>query len=204
MVKKGVSAEEKRRRILEIYTDSKSVFNLKEIEKLGARKGVVEQTIKDVNQGLVDDGKVNTEKIGSGNFYWSFPSQQYVQKNEKLSLLKEKMGKSKHSADGLDEQLEKAKIGRQPTKERTASIELLRSLKAEKARLASTIDMHKENDPEQIEQQRKKIKLCVDSANRWTDNVWAIKEWVVQKKQMMESPMFDKWMGLTQDFDYVE
>ena len=36
---------------------------------------LVLQTIKDVNQALVDDGLVQTEKVGAGNFYWSFPSQ---------------------------------------------------------------------------------------------------------------------------------
>ena len=47
--KKGVTMEEKRKRILEIYYDNKEVFNLKEIEKLGAKKGVIPQAIKDVN-----------------------------------------------------------------------------------------------------------------------------------------------------------
>jgi len=49
MGKKGLSLEEKRQKILEIYLEKKEVFNLKEIEKLGAKKGVVFQTIKDVN-----------------------------------------------------------------------------------------------------------------------------------------------------------
>lgn len=38
--KKGVSLEEKRARILKIYHDSKDVFNLKEIEKIGSKAGV--------------------------------------------------------------------------------------------------------------------------------------------------------------------
>ena len=49
MGKKGLSLEEKRQKILEIYYERKEVFNLKEIEKIGAKKGVVFQTIKDVN-----------------------------------------------------------------------------------------------------------------------------------------------------------
>jgi len=32
-------------------------------------------SVKDVNQSLCDDGLVETEKIGAGNFYWSFVSQ---------------------------------------------------------------------------------------------------------------------------------
>ena len=49
MGKKGLSLEEKRIKILEIYLENKEVYNLKEIEKIGAKKGVVFQTIKDVN-----------------------------------------------------------------------------------------------------------------------------------------------------------
>ena len=49
MGKKGLNFEEKRKRILDIYYEKKEVFNLKEIEKLGAKKGVILQAIKDVN-----------------------------------------------------------------------------------------------------------------------------------------------------------
>ena len=45
MGKKGLSLEEKRQRILGIYYEKKEVFNLKEIEKLGAKRGVVFQSI---------------------------------------------------------------------------------------------------------------------------------------------------------------
>ena len=40
MVRKGVTAEEKRVRLLKIYHESMEVFNLKEMEKLGAKAGV--------------------------------------------------------------------------------------------------------------------------------------------------------------------
>lgn len=81
----------------------KEAFTLKELEKLGTKAGVgpsmtgwvpvhlllcvewslvlacfhhlpVTQTIKDVVQSLVDDGLVELEKIGSANYFWSFPS----------------------------------------------------------------------------------------------------------------------------------
>lgn len=38
--RKGVSLEEKRNRLLNIYHESKDVFNLKEIEKLGSKAGI--------------------------------------------------------------------------------------------------------------------------------------------------------------------
>lgn len=46
MVRKGLSAEEKRERILAIYHSAKSIFNLKEIEKAASKQGVVTQTVK--------------------------------------------------------------------------------------------------------------------------------------------------------------
>ena len=47
---------------------------MKEIEKLGAKKGVILQAIKDVIQSLVDDNLVETDKIGIGCFFWALPS----------------------------------------------------------------------------------------------------------------------------------
>ena len=72
--KRGLSLDDKRMVILKLYHDHKEPFNLKEIENLGAKAGVVQQTIKDVNQSLVDDSLVQSDKIGSANFFWSFPS----------------------------------------------------------------------------------------------------------------------------------
>lgn len=46
--RKGVSWEEKCNRIMNIFYVKKEVFNLKEIEKIGAKAGVVLGAIKDV------------------------------------------------------------------------------------------------------------------------------------------------------------
>ena len=57
-----------------IIYDSKEVFNLRQLESLGKKAGVVQQTIKDVVASLVDDNIVCMEKIGSSNFFWGFAS----------------------------------------------------------------------------------------------------------------------------------
>jgi Fe2+ or Zn2+ uptake regulation protein len=76
--KKGLSLEEKREIMLNICLESKDVFNLKDLEKLGSKAGVVLQTVKDVVQSLTDDRMVEVDKIGSGNFYWAFPSKAFM------------------------------------------------------------------------------------------------------------------------------
>lgn len=35
---------------------------------------IVQQSVKEVVQGLIDDGLVNSDKIGPSNYYWSYPS----------------------------------------------------------------------------------------------------------------------------------
>lgn len=40
-------------------------LQLKELEKLGPRKGVITQSVKDVVQSLVDDDLVSKDKIGT-------------------------------------------------------------------------------------------------------------------------------------------
>ena len=64
--KRGLSLEDKRNVILSIYHEAKEPMNLKEIEVKGTKAGVVQQTIKDVNQSLVDDDLVHSDKIGAG------------------------------------------------------------------------------------------------------------------------------------------
>ena len=47
--RKGLSFEEKRDRLLKIYYRLREPLNLKEIEKLGPKAGVIPQAVKEVN-----------------------------------------------------------------------------------------------------------------------------------------------------------
>lgn len=68
MAPRGLSLEEKRTKLLEIFHESKDFYQLKELEKLGPKlKGIVSQTVKEVLQSLVDDGLVQGDKIGASN-----------------------------------------------------------------------------------------------------------------------------------------
>ena len=72
--RKGMSLDDKRTNLLQMYYERKEVLNLKEVEKYGAKRGIVLQSVKDVNQSLIDDNLVETDKIGIGTFFWAFPS----------------------------------------------------------------------------------------------------------------------------------
>lgn len=57
------------------FLEKRDFFQLRELEKsLPKEKGIVMQSVKEVLQSLVDDRLVNAEKIGTSNYFWSFPS----------------------------------------------------------------------------------------------------------------------------------
>jgi len=48
---------------------------LRELEKLCQKeKGITSMSVKEILQGLVDDGMVDTDKIGTSVYFWAFPS----------------------------------------------------------------------------------------------------------------------------------
>ena len=72
--KKGLSLEEKRKKMMEIFYETKDVFLLKDLEKIAPKsKGITPMSVKDVVTSLVDDGLVDSEKIGTSIYFWAFP-----------------------------------------------------------------------------------------------------------------------------------
>lgn len=225
--KKGVSAEEKRDRILHIYHSTKDVFNLKEVENIGksvarfisevralgwirgmpsrplrvwsllscgrtilawdagtwrkkwdevaysyvssfelvfdtapafffsstssgAKAGVVQQSIADVNKSLLDDGLVDTDKIGSGNFFWSFPSKAAQKKRVAIDDLEDKCVAADAQIADLLDRIRAAKRTRVPCAERERKLRRLNELKDRESVVSKTLAANKENDPEEL------------------------------------------------------
>src|SRR5690348_3145903 len=98
---KGLSFEEKRKRMLCIFKDDPSFFHLKDIEKLGTKKGIIFQAIKEVLDSLVNDNLVETDKIGSSNFYWALPSKIFQVKKNTLEKNKDTITHLKNENEAL-------------------------------------------------------------------------------------------------------
>ncbi|KAG7391009.1 Meiotic nuclear division protein 1 [Phytophthora pseudosyringae] len=203
MVRKGVSLQEKRERILRIYHESKEVFNLKEVEKLGSKAGVVLQTVKDVNQALVDDALVDCDKIGSGNYFWSFPSKLSQSRKRKLSELEQRRQTVQDKLDKVKQHVEEQKALRSESDERVQKLRRLDEQKAKVKALRTKAQHLAENDPATLEELERKVRMAKEGSDRWTDNVYTLKSWVV-KKRGVEGKEVDKWLGIKDDFDYVE
>ena len=53
-------------------------------------------SFKDVVQSLVDDNLVDSDKIGTSEYFWAFPSKASAQRQAQLSQIHDKLATSKN------------------------------------------------------------------------------------------------------------
>ncbi|GAU49775.1 hypothetical protein TSUD_141650 [Trifolium subterraneum] len=204
--KRGLSLEEKREKMLQIFYESQDFYLLKELEKMGPKKGVITQSVKDVVQSLVDDDLVSKDKIGTSVYFWSLPScagNQLRNVHQKLDSELQSSGK-RHAQ--LVEQCEALKKGREESDEREAALADLKAIQLKHNELKSELEKYKDNDPAAFEAMKEAIEVAHTSANRWTDNIFTLKQWCSnnfpQAKEQLQN-MYQE-IGITDDFDYLE
>ncbi|XP_005517622.2 meiotic nuclear division protein 1 homolog isoform X2 [Parus major] len=202
--KKGLSFEEKRARMMEIFFETKDVFQLKDLEKIAPKeKGITSMSVKEILQSLVDDGMVDTDRIGTSNYFWAFPSKALHARKRKLEELESQFAESSQKKEALQKSIEKSKIGREDTAERAALLKELAALRQKKEQLKTEIDKYRECDPDVVEEMRQTNQVAKEAANRWTDNIFSIKSWAKRKFGFEESRI-DKGFGIPEDLDYID
>ncbi|XP_046840276.1 meiotic nuclear division protein 1 homolog [Xenia sp. Carnegie-2017] len=202
--KRGLSLDEKRKRIMDIFFDTKDFFQLKEIEKIASKeKGINSMVVKEIVQGLVDDNLVDTEKIGTSNYFWSFPSKVVNSKKTKLEQLKNNIKTLENKKKQLIDNIDEAKMTRVNNEEREEILNDLVIKEELNLKLAKDLEKYKECDPEVIEKMSEEAKIAQESANRWTDNIFSIKSWCT-KSFGVDEKAIDKNFGIPEDFDYLE
>lgn len=171
MAPRGLSAEEKRVKLLEIFHETKDFFQLKELEKLGPKmKGIVSQSVKEVLQGLVDDGLVQADKIGSSNFFWSFPSQRGTMMQNRVNAVRDSQASHKAQLAELRVAIEAGKAARPESDERTAQLARLIAARKELSELETELAQYGACDPAKVEEKNRAVTLAKEAAMRWTDN----------------------------------
>lgn len=163
---------------------------------------MVQQTIKDVNQSLVDDGLVLSDKIGSANFYWSFPSQAFQSLKVRVEDIEQKVEQTEQSVENLKRKIAEARETRVESEERTNKLQRLSELKHSITSADGQLAALKDNDPAETERIQELAETCRAAANRWTENIWALKSYL-QKKYGMAGKELDRQIGIPADFDYL-
>jgi hypothetical protein len=68
--------------------------------------------VKDYLQALADDNKIRVEKIGSGNWYWSFPSDEKKAKDAALAKAQDEYNKANATVMELQAKVDDAGAAR--------------------------------------------------------------------------------------------
>ena len=157
--------------------------------------------VKDVNQSLVDDNLISSDKIGAGNFYWCFPSKTYTDLNAKKTVLTEMSVNITTSINGKKLQLQEIKLSRNANN-RDDLIQQLNELKSRNIQLDYKLEALKHNDPVEIKKIENEAKLAKLSSDRWTDNIFSIKSYMMKKKGLAGKEM-NTYLGIDENFDYV-
>ncbi|KAG0436470.1 Meiotic nuclear division protein 1 like protein [Dictyocoela muelleri] len=193
---KKVSAEEKRQRLLSVFHETQDFFTIKEIEKIGPKKGISSQVVKDVLQQLIDDDLVTTEKVGNRNFYFSFPQ-------TKDNLLKDQLLKLKNENQKLISEIENLTTKIQTEeKNRTVDTTEYFEFKRKEDEMEKKLSVYSNVDPDCYDQKKKDADDLRNNINELTDKLFCMQSYVSQKFGLDKND-FNKSFGIDDDMDYV-
>ncbi len=127
--------------------------------------------VKDYLQALSNEGKIHVEKIGSGNWYWSFLSEEKKSREDTMAALIAEKEKVEQSVAELEAKLREASENRGDDAEKGEVVERHVELEGEVGELRKELEGYKDGDPGEVERKRKEIQGFKESAEKWTDNI---------------------------------
>ncbi|XP_014472729.1 PREDICTED: meiotic nuclear division protein 1 homolog [Dinoponera quadriceps] len=202
--RKGVSLDEKRMRMLQIFYEKKEFFTLKEIEKIAPKeKGIIVQSVKDILQALVDDDLVRAEKIGTSTYFWRFPGENITTLERTIADTSKKIVEAEFRLQKLNEEIAKQKELKKDTEERTNLLREVDRLREEEQEIKRKIVQFSGVDPETITEMGKEVKKYKEAINVWTDNIFAIQSWCKNKFSIPKGDL-NKQFNIPEDLDYKE
>jgi len=148
-------------------------------KKLKIKLKIEKNPTLSVLQSLVDDDGVHCEKIGIGNYYWSFPSEASSKLSAEVARLEKAVASKEAEAAAAKKAVDDAEAasaaggdgrgGGQTSAERAAALKLMEDKEARVNELKSTLADYANSDPSKLEAINEAAELARDSANRWLD-----------------------------------
>lgn len=179
------------------------MFNLKELESLGNKVGVISNTVKDVVQTLLDDNLVETDKIGAGNFLWSLPSKGRQNLITRLESLKSTLMEQKTQKKALAQFIENQAKEKPDSAERTQKLQDLKKLTEALKTAQKTKDSLKSCTKQYYDECCSNLKSAQDAANQHTDNIFMAKSFLQSKMPQLSSSDFHSHFNVPPELDNI-
>ncbi|KAF2645668.1 meiotic nuclear division protein 1 [Massarina eburnea CBS 473.64] len=215
MAPKIVANPAKQATILAWFHKTAVAHSIKDLEKaLPQVAGINGMQVKDYLQSLSDDSKIRVEKIGSGNWYWSFPSDEKTAKDAALALAREEYGRANGIIADLQAKIDEAGAARgededmltQVGMDRKALVTTHGDLTKELEKLRQELAAYSEQDPVEVEKKRHETQQLQMKADKYTDQILGMEGWLKehaggdaesfsQMKHMLYGDEFDEEEG---------
>jgi hypothetical protein len=190
--KRGLSLEDKRDRVLEVFHGSADVLVLKDVERAAAARGVVLQSVKEVLQSLVDDDLVRQERIGAANYFWSFPAEASTAARSDAARAAAEAEAREAEAARAEAALHEAKAARRRGEAggggaeaeeaaRQAKVARIAELERAAAALRAELAARASSDPRHLAALRTGARCAADACSRWGDNCAALRDWLARR-----------------------
>ncbi|CAO2648985.1 Nn.00g099340.m01.CDS01 [Neocucurbitaria sp. VM-36] len=177
--------------ILAWFHKTAQAHSIKDLEKtLPQVSGISGMQVKDYLQSLSDDSKIRVEKIGSGNWYWSFPSDEKKAKESVLEKAQEEHCKADNMVMELQTKVDEAGAARGEDEEmlmeiggdRKTLITKHAGLTKELERLQIELAAYSEQDPVEMEKKAAETQQSRINAEKYSDQILTMEAWL--KEQM--------------------
>ena len=137
-------------------------------------------------QALSNENKINVEKIGSGNWYWSFPSQELKNRQKALEDASSAYDKAKAVVEDLQHKI--AEVASQRQEEAEVSEDSIPETHEELVAMKSTLDLefkalskelatYSDYDPTGLERKATESNKFRRDVEQYTDDIYAMEGW---------------------------
>jgi hypothetical protein len=155
--------------------------------------------VKDYLKAMTEENQIRCEKVGSGNWYWCFMSDEKMKKEKALAQAQADNDKARKTVEELREKVDDAIAEREeddedmlmePGQDRNSMMnshtELSKALDALRTELAG----YSENDPIEVDSRRKQVEQDRLRVEMLTDAIYSMEGWFKQalggdKEQLM-------------------
>ncbi|KAJ1908822.1 Meiotic nuclear division protein 1, partial [Tieghemiomyces parasiticus] len=142
------------------------------------------------------------EKIGTSNYFWSFPSAALNSRKRKVDDLEAELEQLTKRNEEIKKSIATAQDGREDTDSRTELLATLAELEQRNEEDKLELQKFRECDPVLLQAKDKASAVAKDAANRWTDNIFTVQAYC-RDKFMMSGADFNSNFGLPEDFDNI-
>lgn len=165
---------------------SGTCHTLKELEKaLPSVVSINSIQVKEYIQALTDDNRIRVEKIGSGNWYWIFSSDERIQLERQLARVKTEVEQARKSRTDASEALATETTRREKESDSASESERI-ALQEQRAELQAAVErLQAAAQPgvdsacsKGVQQLRAELAGFRQQALQWTDNIYILEEYL--------------------------